>query len=552
MNINRPSLESHLVQKNYNYGAWLETIEDSASFPYAPNQRPGKLLEREITPLNPPNGLMDLQNEAIDRPAYVATIPFVPPKQEARLGQKVVDLLEKLRDEAFGANPIASRQVRRLSVVLFANRLGSLDSANNLQMAHYIQNLPIVEGIAYRVFGTFWMQEWEKKNRFSALTYPKETAFCLLKMLKPEAAIKVIEAYESGQAISSKIPYQHIRERLKNHAFTAGFADPLRGLRPVYLSVMDDDIVSLRQGVGLFSHYDAIAATRPQVMSTGYWANPNTYPIVRLGMKLDMKVRAALSTVIPMAPYYPEPNLHLLLEHPLSSYSFLGKGTHLESRRLLENGIARGILQPARMVFRAERSLVTTDPERMHPQTVTGVAAVNAANLGQKKILKALRGLSQVHFFPKMWGDQVYLALPVTAGRMTDITKPLMTLFTCFDPINLAYSYSHNSYTKTHFTALIAIYPHFARFLEQALLGLLPFEDARNAFSGIVNDPLKQAALQVFFTAHFQRGLEASTALGVQGLNEEWRSNVIRAACASGTAMRTCFEEILRGGAIDA
>lgn len=542
-------LETHLTQRVYNHTTWFNQATNAESFPYHTLEQEGVFSNEEYLP---PNQSPDMAINQIPAllPSYVVTIPVVPPKQEAQPGKKIVSLLEKIRDEAFGFTPAESQICKRLAVVLFANRLLSIDAESNEQMVSYLYSLPRVNGISYKIFGNFWIINWQRKPGFSQQTYDFEIAYRLLKSLKPAVALQVRDRYESSAAIKNKIPYQRIRQRLINHEFTVQYIDILRRICPTYLSIMDDDFTSLRTQKGLFSHYDDIFLSKalpPHVMTTGYWVSDAEYPAVRLGIKMDMKVREALASVIPMAPYYPEPNISLLIQHPLTNYSFIGKGTKLESRRLFENALARGLIEPARMHFVAIRSLVTTAPDRMYADTIKRIASINLSNLGQKKVLKALRGLSQVHFFPKMWADQVYLTLPIRAPLMTNITKSLMDIFACFDPINLAYSHTSTKYTKNNLSSVLSIYPHFSAILEQALQGIIPFEEAKNNFAIVVNNPQQQIARKAYFAAYFQNGLNALTSLQNQGLNAEWQSKVVRAACASGTAMLNCLVEVYNG-----
>ncbi len=74
----------------------------------------------------------------------------------------------------------------------------------------------------------------------------------------------------------------------------------------------------------------------PRLLTTGYRLKSDEKPLLRLGVVLDMAVREATASVIPLGPYFPEPNLLFLLnDKNLEEFSFEGNSNALESRRLI-------------------------------------------------------------------------------------------------------------------------------------------------------------------------------------------------------------------------
>ncbi len=72
-------------------------------------------------------------------------------------------------------------------------------------------------------------------------------------------------------------------------------------------------------------------------------------------------------------------------------------------------------------------------------------------NLKAKTVLKALRGLSQSHAFPKHWADQVYSAIGFKTAQVTDATGPMMHIFNVFDPISRMFSRSSERFSRKNF-----------------------------------------------------------------------------------------------------
>jgi hypothetical protein len=148
-------------------------------------------------------------------------------------------------------------------------------------------------------------------------------------------------------------------------------------------------------------------------------------------VKLDMAAREAMTAHIPYSAYFPEPFLVARFSRRLS---FLGAGRALESRRLIENGKLSGALNDEATFIKS--GIVTTSPERWKTKKNRSYPTLTPANLRQKAVLEALRGLSQSHIHPKKWADQVYVGLDFSCSQVTDATTPMMRIFSVFDPIS--------------------------------------------------------------------------------------------------------------------
>lgn len=121
-----------------------------------------------------------------------------------------------------------------------------------------------------------------------------------------------------------KIPYQDIREYLKNHTATRELADDFRRADPhcrVYFSFIDSDTVKFNH---IYSEYLQIVREElkkdgipPTVMSTGYeFTHDSDHHIASW---LDRMVRVAMAETDPLLVYYPEPNFCVLVREKFNT-----------------------------------------------------------------------------------------------------------------------------------------------------------------------------------------------------------------------------------------
>lgn len=120
------------------------------------------------------------------------------------------------------------------------------------------------------------------------------------------------------------VPYQDIREHLKNHPATIELVKQFREEDPkclIYFSFVDSDTVKFNY---IYSAYSEIVRQElkkgpipPTLMSTGYEFTRDSKHY--LASWLDRMVRAAMAEVHPLLVYYPEPNFCVLVEDGLNN-----------------------------------------------------------------------------------------------------------------------------------------------------------------------------------------------------------------------------------------
>lgn len=562
--MNKAELNNFLKTRTLNHNKWLGEMIDSdtpvntSKFPYYPNEKGvGKLMSRDVKPQMPNTVSLPEQTDA-QKPIYIIAMPHVPSKTSAKSLERWNQIVEQYNSQSFGTTSQDSQKRVGKQLVLIAgmNRMRSLDQANNRQFDEAINQIPPTPFFATRVFGTQWVPEWHKRKDLTSeyRLHSPEKSYLHLKLLRPEAAIAVLEAIEGKAALpknlKDQIPYQTIRQWIKDHPSSRAVVATLqRNNNPLYWATMDDDCKALRIKDGLFSVYDRLIRDHnarnqefPDLLSTGYYASEDALPILQLGFKIDMLVREAMNRVIPLSPYFPEPNLLLRITHLFDTcfYTFK-KGKSLEGRRLIQNGLASGAIRKEHVIFSAVEALIT-DEKRMIEETHKGKQVSPISKLGQKGTLKALRGIPQSHLFTKNWVDNLYLALPIKRKQVTDVTQELSKLLNLYDPIELSYGYgahAQNKYTYKAFKTILEAYSVLRINLKNALNGVEP-----KSFY-----PFKDLTIQERKNVHqylltlVRSAKNAKAKLKEYGLSDEWIQKVDLAASESGQAIWTGLEQ---------
>ncbi|KAG7320696.1 hypothetical protein KOW79_015111 [Hemibagrus wyckioides] len=190
------------------------------------------------------------------------------------------------------------------------------------------------------------------------------------------------------------IPYQDIREYLKNNDATKELVEELRGKDPhclLYFSFVDSDTVNFNS---IYSEYIQTVREElrkdkvpPTVMSTGYEVNRNSEH--HIATWLDRMTRVAVAEVHPLLVYYPEPNFCVLVRHGLNTImeSFIKPNRNKNQPRVMESAVLI-----RRVKERENFKAVFSDKEPIHIDTpgrfklsgkglVTGQSALEGMNL---------------------------------------------------------------------------------------------------------------------------------------------------------------------------
>lgn len=586
-------LKEHLREKCINR-FWLgEALNTHANphryFPYRPEMDGQATIEnKQFTPILAP---FSLPQDAPGKPAFLVNIP-VAHLPLASGYEKLESMIKRLKEETFGQTTAAASRAHaqsKLAVVFGVNQIQSIDSEVNQAFEKYIEEIPRIDGLPYRVTGFFWTPSWEENSSWKKVKgvektlankpsleekiYSRDRAFRILKYINPPRAKSIRQLLE-GQgslslALQSQIPFQQIRQTIKESPFTLAFAQKFSTSpkpRPVFFVTMDADFLKLRTSAkGYFSIYeDIIAETKhkkgyyPNVISLGYQLSPDALPIARIAVKCDQNVRIAMHTHIPGSIYFPEPGTGYYLSRNgklienLQKFSFLAPSGQdkraFESRRAINNGIRLRILHQSRFIYEPKYALITTMPGRMATTTAKKYQTLNPADFKKWEVLRALRGISQVHFSPLDWAHYLYEGLPANlktgAGIYGKTSRVLSRIFAAFDPINLIQTYKKTE-AASYPRAFNKIFGFYQKYSEALYKG-----ERKGNYTIIRRIPGPQIKLnhelektRIFIQAQFSLLMSAKDELAELGFSDPLQEKVIDAARASGHAILSTLQE---------
>jgi hypothetical protein len=280
-----------------------EYKDELVSIPYS--------IEKDINTRNPRRGKLWGR----------ATIPQ-PNENAYRISSILGPFFDRLIEEGFGEDIQESHGMisSRVGVAAFLNRMRSVSESTNQEFFNCVDDLAVT--IEHRFIMSLWEPQWIRKDititgqtRYKPVNLTEVTAYYeKLKISNPALAHAFLQVNEY-QHLNSIVPYRELRETLLKDEATKGLVRHFRGKTsksPVYIAFMDADVLSFRTGKkGVFSCYEEAITNNSATLhglTTGYSVSVNQDPFASLAVSFDLGIRQALSTLFPLAPYYPEPN----------------------------------------------------------------------------------------------------------------------------------------------------------------------------------------------------------------------------------------------------
>jgi hypothetical protein len=311
-------------------------------------------------------------------------------------------------------------------VVIGLNRSRSLSTARN-QALHDEFNRATTSDFPSEVMGFFWDRTWYKNENSNEIKVTYAEARKFYKQLK-RINRKSAETFRKQNEGNGHIPYQDIRERLKESAEAARIVRMIREKSPdthIYLSLTDSDTKHFN---GIYTEYENFIAKNkyPHVMSTGYEFSddPKDYndlpkdliaklEYLNLASKIDRAIRIETAKLNPTGVYYPEPNTCILIPkkpkpYDKLPYTFLDYSeidAKIESAVALRKLVASG---KTRFAFIDGRPLITALPARSYKRSVSKVnfqfSEYLTSTTGYTPAdLKNLAEITQSHFYYNLW-----------------------------------------------------------------------------------------------------------------------------------------------------
>lgn len=548
--------------------------EASKVFPFSIKEdRSGTIGNRRFYPIEKrENSNVSL---VVVKPGYVVNIPIVISGDKTKDNKRIQKILTKFKEESFGRNASTSKSkvASSLRIVFGGNHAKSIERSLNKAFKTFVKEYQPNKHT--RLFGFFWKPVWEKGTKTVHLREVK-AYYELLKKLDPELAEEKRKACEQPEeGMNSRVPYQDIRETIKNDEVTKISVAELRTIqntRKVYLAIMDPDVIKLRNDKrGVFSHYNHLIKRHeakhgciPAIATTGYKADSNESNILVWGIYLDQRVREAIAKILALAPYIPEPNMILSVPVGKSTVteSFINrKSINKESRQITAHILAERHLSPnVAIAFQTLGAITTTVPERFYTQKNRSIKILTSQTIGQKQVLKALRGVRQSHINP-LWGWSMNMESALSKNGSA-LRSQLSQIFNQFDPIFMAYSHQQGRYSANHFKAVLQIHSIQGDIFRRAIELYRSMPVIRNRFmeDDYPDELLEEAGdrskqelnLSVMERKNFIAVLRARLSLVVESieklkeyeLKEAEIFAVVEAARMSGKAMVKVFKEM--------
>ncbi|MBD2199073.1 MULTISPECIES: hypothetical protein [Calothrix] len=401
---------------------------------------------------------------------YVANVPATPKDKSAK------EIAQLYSREGFKSPEEAKR---RFGLVVGVNGYQSIsgeDSTNNIKEKVSTDGF---NTFRLGVFGFSWRAaKWEKlqqpseekqtvnskQNKRQKIKQEDwqdvsfEDAKSGYAQLNDSEKAKVIK--DENQTFKTIIPYDLIRNQVKNHKFTEKFVSELREKgNEVYVLSADPDAISLKpassqkQGGGevpveemanaLFARYDKIIKDNtsedgipPAIVSGGYEfrlpiAGGQTQDVLTVAAnKLDMAIRQAMAQINPFTVYFPEPNTIVRVNKgaktiEASFNSTAGKG---EGQALVADLRKKRQLQTKDVVFNLDAAIETKSErfkvEASNEQVQSQINWMGGELKGlTEKDIKSLFNSSQGHADKFYWCRRVRSQYLETVKKDNDKTK---------------------------------------------------------------------------------------------------------------------------------
>lgn len=473
----RQILEAHLKEKAKQfrwlgllYDVYFKEIEASKSisrFEDFPFECPLKRSKVKIVPIGNPIVMTkgDYPFKYLGRPSFVISIPC---HKASRVFLK--EMIRKIEDELYGSTPEESREAAKdlVSIVIGVNNCyKAYDQKAIREFNDQVENLrercqrkPLSRVVSVSILPFFWEYSWESKERGVPIRGNFSISKCYMIAnsyfrfnFQEQGDLWVSKAFtKQGGPKRDTIPYQKIRDTILHSPSLIHELKRSRS-RQSYVLSLDCDFSSLRSSSsqkGLLSHYEAQIVefykkkgSYPDVISSGYEA-PETEQsaLIKEGIKLDRMIRSSISAKF---VYMPEPNMAFRIQRVSDltnknclSWQSSDTGMHTESRRLLSNGLKKGMFDSKKFLFVKEGAVQTEIDEDWRTSTTERFRNLTPYAYTLPEVQKGFRHIHQSFAKPQVWATNVYTALGIKVKKyMEDAISPLKQIREAYDPISL-------------------------------------------------------------------------------------------------------------------
>ncbi|MFN4174651.1 MAG: hypothetical protein ACK4HV_06070, partial [Parachlamydiaceae bacterium] len=380
-----------------------------------------------------------------DRPHYVVMIPMVLPKSWVWLNSLIIRFFKEACETV--------DQKKRTTLVIGVNVRRGLDSSmlNRLHNLYKDWKRPsfscVVMGFTWDPQYTLNVSDW---------TYDVYKTYRIMHLIDYKTAIPIKVHFEH---IKVNIPYVNIREAIyRANATKAVFEKFLEG-KNVFYGIADPDAKSFNhviKGADIeLEKFKEEKGDYPDIFSPGYEASSDESPVIQLGFKIDRKIRSETNRFFGMGSYFSETFFLFRIKKTLSDHTFVSQETKknqaLESRRLFQNGVRKGVIDPDKTHHGGDFPIQTAVMERSKTAFTEKRLEMNKENLYSTEALKCLCGLTYSNLHPREWANNLYVALPEKASNTQSIILPMQMIYKAVHPIYVAYELLGRKFSPNQF-----------------------------------------------------------------------------------------------------
>jgi hypothetical protein len=539
--------------------------EPFTSFPYRWDVKRSTM---KLTPLGKPI-VEDHTEFDPDETTFIVSLPFHNPSVD-----EISRIVTSIENQSFGKTKKTSKALvqTRVAVVIGLNNCLSFNPEKNGEFKNQVESLrkkKLASYVSLTIIPFFWGHVWMSKSAkelklkklISSHIHPIQGCYRIansyFRCLRKNAENLWIDDQfkQGGSPLEKTIPYQAIRNKILHSVELKRYFESSES-EAKYILSLDGDFLSLKaadSSKGLLTHYDAIVedyneenGSYPDVVSTGYESpKKEKNELIKEGIELDRAIRAAIPAKF---VYMPEPNFGFRVTKvtDLSRLSWTGGTTmDTESRRLIESGVERKILDSDSFVYRNRGGIQTEIDAAWRTATVNKYPKMLPAHFLQKAAQKALRGIHQSYADPQIWAKNVYTGLGVTVSSyIKDAIAPMKGIRELFDPITMC-NVRYDASLKIPISGYKALFESFPAYVE--CMRVVSNEDFDQLTKEFVQNAKISGKYEKEYWSNFMLGqlekLKDYRELLEENYSTEQVDEVIEAAIATGKAIKNFYKK---------
>ncbi len=470
-------------------------------------------------------GSCKVSQEGNEKPHYIVMMPVVLPSSQAKLN----NLIRKFFNEA--CESLDEKQ--RTALVIGINARRGLDSSKLNQIYEFYQKWKKVP-FSCVVMGFVWEPQYSCS--IASWKYDVYKTYRILELIDRQVATAIKNKFDE---VKVSIPYVNIRESILTARMTQLTYDKFKKSKVIYLGIADPDAKNFNRvikGADIeLENFKESKGEYPDIFSPGYEAPEDQPQVIQKGLKIDRLIRTETNKFIGMGSYFSETFFLFRVKKSPDDFSFVTKETKknqaLESRRLFQNGVKKGLIDPEKVHHGGEYPIVTTVMDRMKTSFTESSLDMYKENLFTLQALKSICGLTYSHLSPREWANNLYAALPISASNTQSVIIPLQQIFKVVHPIYAGYEFLGRKFGADDFDEWLVRFNSYLTCIDNFwATSTIDYPMQQLEESNAQYEKFKQ-----MISAQCEILNQAWTKLSDAGLDDDWINKIYYAAYFSGS-----------------